>query len=54
MLDAIRQFIADLAGMPEPRRFGDDDYRLAAAALLFHATAIDGVVSAEERAKLAG
>jgi len=52
MLDAIRQFIADLTGMPEARRFGDDDYRLAAAALLFHATAIDGIVSAEERAKL--
>ena len=52
MLDAIRQFIADLVGMPEPRKFGDDDYRLAAAALLFHATAIDGVVSDEERAKL--
>ena len=52
MLDAIRQFIAELTGMPEPRIFGDDDYRLAAAALLFHATAIDGVVSPEERAKL--
>ena len=52
MLDAIRQFIADLTGMPEARRFEDDDYRLAAAALLFHATAIDGIVSAEERAKL--
>ena len=52
MLDAIRQFIADLTGMPEARRFGDDDYRLAAAALLLHATAIDGIVSAEERAKL--
>ena len=52
MLDAIRQFIADLTGMPEARSFGDDDYRLAAAALLFHATAIDGIVSAEERAKL--
>jgi len=52
MLDALKQFIADLTGTPEPRKFGDDDYRLAAAALLFHATAIDGVVSNEERAKL--
>src|SRR5579871_586172 len=52
MLDALRQFIADLTGMPEPRKFGEDDYRLAAAALLYHATAIDGVVSDEERAKL--
>src|SRR5579871_4721291 len=52
MLDALRQFIADLTGMPEPRKFGDDDYRVAAAALLFHATAIDGAVSEGERAKL--
>jgi uncharacterized tellurite resistance protein B-like protein len=52
MLDAIKQFIADLTGMPEPRQFGDDDYRLAAAALLVHAIAIDGNVSSEERTKL--
>jgi len=52
MLAAIKQFLAELTGTPEPRKFGDDDYRLAAAALLFHATAIDGVVSDAERTKL--
>ena len=52
MLSAIKQFLAELTGSPEPRKFGDDDQRLAAAALLFHATAIDGVVSEEERSKL--
>src|ERR1700730_5086878 len=52
MLAAIKQFLTELTGSPEPRRFGDDDHRLAAAALLFHATAIDGVVSEEERKKL--
>src|SRR5215475_11957495 len=52
MLGSIKQFLADLTGTPEPRKFGDDDHRLAAAALLFHATAVDGSVSDEERAKL--
>src|ERR1043165_3193370 len=52
MLASIRQFLADLTGSPEPRKFGEDDHRLAAAALLFHATAVDGSVSDEERAKL--
>ena len=53
MIAAIRQFFADLAGKDEPRRFTDDDFRLAAAALLFHAIGIDGVVSADERRRLA-
>ena len=52
MLSAIKQFLAELTSIPGPRKFGDDDHRLAAAALLFHATAIDGVVSEEERKKL--
>jgi len=53
MIAAIRQFLADLAGKEAPKRFTDDDYRLAAAALLFHAIAIDGVVDAEEHRRLA-
>lgn len=53
MIAAIRQFFADLAGKDAPRRFTDDDFRLAAAALLFHAIAIDGVVGADERRRLA-
>ena len=52
MIAAIRQFLAELAGERSPARFGEDDYRLAAAALLVHVIAIDGVVSDEERAKL--
>jgi len=52
MLSAIKQFLAELTAGPEPRKFGEDDHRLAAAALLVHATAIDGVVSEEERVKL--
>lgn len=53
MISAIRQFFADLVGPEEPRRFTEDDYRLAAATLLFHVIAIDGIVSEAERAKLA-
>ena len=51
MLSAIKRFMADLAG-PEPLKFDEGDLRLAAAALLYHVTAVDGVVSDEERALL--
>jgi uncharacterized tellurite resistance protein B-like protein len=53
MLDAIKSFLNDLARRPEPRAFGPDDHRLAAAALLFHVIAVDGIVSDEEREALA-
>ncbi len=52
MLDAIRSFLAELSGGTEPRPFGDDDHRLAAAALLFHVMAVDGAVSGDERVML--
>lgn len=53
MFDAIMKFIGEL-GEDEPRReaFADSDYRLAAAALLVHTAAIDGEISAVERARL--
>jgi uncharacterized tellurite resistance protein B-like protein len=51
MLDTIRAFFSELAGANE-RRFGDDDYRLAAAALLVHALNIDGEIKPVERDKL--
>lgn len=53
MISAIRQFFADLTGEAEPRQYGEDELRLAAAALLFHVIAIDGTVAEAERAKLA-
>jgi uncharacterized tellurite resistance protein B-like protein len=53
MLDAIKAFLSEMSGSTETRKFGEDDYRLAAAALLFHVIAVDGVVSEEEREKLA-
>jgi uncharacterized tellurite resistance protein B-like protein len=53
MLDLLRNFVSDLAGGDKhPGRFEENDYRLAAAALLIHAATIDGAVEAAERAKL--
>jgi uncharacterized tellurite resistance protein B-like protein len=53
MFDAFKHFITDFVeGGKHPNQFGDDDYRLAAAALLVHAAAIDGELSQSERDKL--
>ena len=50
MLQAFKQFLSDLAGGDkDPSRFEDNDYRLAAAALLVHAAMIDGDMSDVER-----
>ena len=53
MLDKLRQIVADFAsGGAEHSRFDDNDYRLAAAALLVHLISIDGEASESEKAKL--
>lgn len=53
MFEAFKSFISDLAeGAKHPARFEDNDYRLAAAAMLVHAAAIDGDISQAERDKL--
>jgi uncharacterized tellurite resistance protein B-like protein len=54
MLDRLRTFISEIASFsgPETRPFADDDYRLAAAALLIHVISIDGEPSAAEKRKL--
>jgi uncharacterized tellurite resistance protein B-like protein len=53
MFAAFKSFIADFVdGEKHPSQFADDDYRLAAAALLVHAAAIDGELSQIERDKL--
>jgi uncharacterized tellurite resistance protein B-like protein len=54
MLDGLRQFIAEVVS-PEPqqgRAFDDNDYRLAATALLVHVISLDGEPSALEQRKL--
>jgi len=53
MFAAFKSFISDIVdGEKHPSQFADDDYRLAAAALLVHAAAIDGEMSQSERDKL--
>lgn len=52
MLNALKKFFSDLGDDGEAPKFADDDYRLAAAALLIHVTAVDGAMSAVERDRL--
>ncbi len=53
MFDAIKKLMSELGDGGAPAaRFGEDDYRLAAAALLVHAAAIDGNIVEVERQKL--
>jgi len=50
MLTALRQFIDRLQQSPDAaHHFGEDDHRLAIAALLVHAVSIDGVVDEAEK-----
>jgi uncharacterized tellurite resistance protein B-like protein len=53
MFAALRQLLTDLSDGDQPAaRFDDNDYRVAAAALLVHTAAIDGRVSDAERGRL--
>ena len=53
MFDSFRKFLSDVTEGENGRSISStDDYRLAAAALLVHAAAIDGTVSDVEREKL--
>ena len=52
MISALKRFLTDLTGDPEPKPIGADQGRLAAAALLYHVTAIDGVVGEDESVRL--
>jgi uncharacterized tellurite resistance protein B-like protein len=53
MFEAFRNFVAEFVeGEKHPSQFADNDYRLAAVALLVHAAAIDGDMSERERDKL--
>lgn len=53
MLNSLKNFISDLTGgQKHPARFEENDYRLAAAALMIHACSIDGKINSEERDKL--
>jgi uncharacterized tellurite resistance protein B-like protein len=53
MFESFKSFISEFVdGEKHPSQFADNDYRLAAAALLVHAAAIDGEMSQRERDKL--
>jgi uncharacterized tellurite resistance protein B-like protein len=53
MFEAFRNFVAEFVDDGKhPGQFADNDYRLAAAALLVHAATIDGDVTDSERDKL--
>ena len=53
MLDSLKNFLSDLTGGEKhPGRFEQNDYRLAAAALLIHAATIDGKETGAEHDKL--
>lgn len=52
MLDAIKNFLNELTSGTEKKDLSEDECQLAAAALLFHVIAVDGVVLPEEREKL--
>jgi uncharacterized tellurite resistance protein B-like protein len=49
VFESFRNFISEFVdGEKHPSQFGEDDYRLAAAAMLVHAAAIDGEMSQSE------
>lgn len=53
MFDSLRKLISEFGDEGKhPSRFQEDDYRLAAAALLVHAAAIDGAISDAVRDRL--
>lgn len=53
MFHVLKIIVADLTSTNEPTgAFGDDDYRVAAAALMVHAALSDGEFSVVERARL--
>ena len=53
MFESFKNFVSEFVeGEKHPSQFAENDYRLAAAALLVHAAAIDGEMSQTERDKL--
>jgi uncharacterized tellurite resistance protein B-like protein len=53
MFETFRNFVSEIIeGDKRPSEFADNDYRLAAVALLVHTANIDGEISPPERDKL--
>jgi uncharacterized tellurite resistance protein B-like protein len=51
MISALKRFLTEFTG-ETPKPIATDQARLAAAALLYHVTAIDGVIGDDESARL--
>jgi uncharacterized tellurite resistance protein B-like protein len=52
MFDSLKHFLADFSGAAAAREFGEDDYRLAAVALLIHLAEVDGAIDEAEKRRL--
>jgi uncharacterized tellurite resistance protein B-like protein len=53
MLDLLKEFLGEVGSGQKPAdRFDENDYRLAAAALLIHISMVDGEISPKERERL--
>jgi uncharacterized tellurite resistance protein B-like protein len=52
MFDSLKHFLAEFPGKAQEREFREDDYRLAAAALLVHLAEADGAIDAAEKRRL--
>lgn len=51
MLKELKSFFADLAGEKQ-KQFGDNDYRLSAAALMVHVATLDHELDPQDRTRL--
>ncbi|MGO9006792.1 MAG: TerB family tellurite resistance protein [Beijerinckiaceae bacterium] len=52
MFDKLRRFLTEFSGAAAEREFREDDYRLAAVALLVHLAEADGIVDGPEKIRL--
>lgn len=52
MLNALKNLLSELTGGKHPDRFEENDYRVAAAALLIHAATVEGRMSEAKRERL--
>ena len=52
MFDALKHFVARVTGGDHDRPFDEEDYRLAAVALLIHVANVDGAIDLAERRRL--
>jgi uncharacterized tellurite resistance protein B-like protein len=52
MFDNLKHFLAEFSGSTAEREFYEDDYRLAAVALLVHLAEADGAIDGPEKIRL--